>query len=403
MKFKLSLLLIVLSNQLFSQNTIEKFQLQSEYLKDSITIHIALPEQYELSSKNYPTVLIIDHDLLFNTTTAITTQLSRTSRMPESIVVSISAGSKHRNYYSPNLYNNHRNRPYNYGNHQEQLLNFLEKELLPEIKQKYRVAKFKTLVGFSPSAVFAVHTLLTRPNLFQAYICFAAGNSIGDGYSKDQRLIEDLEKLYREERITQNYLYVVSGSKDAESQPYIKTNVKDFNDKLSKYHSNNIHIKAEIIEGEGHTDVILPGLIAALDFIFPKETWVVDYLDLIENQGSAKENIMEFYNNLSKTYGFKIYPNADRLYSMSCLKNVGRRLLSTNKTNEAIELYQFWTTLYPKSHLAHYYLGTSYKENDDFSKAAKAYNKALELALAYDNSQVSLYKKALESLKQRKQ
>ncbi len=402
MKQKLLIILIVLSNQLFAQNKIEHFDIKSKYLQETRTVNIALPEQYELSTKEYPLILTLDNDLLFNTTTAITNQLSKTSRMPESIVVSFSAGGKHRNYYSPNLYNNHRDRKYNYGNHQEELLGFLENELLPLIEKKYRVAKFRIMIGFSPSSVFSLHSLLIKPDLFQAYICFAAGNIIGDGYAKDERLIEELEKLYGKQQLTQNYLYVVSGSKDAEGQPYINSNVKDFNSKLLKYNSNNIHTKAEIIEGEGHTDVVLPGLISALDFIFPKEKWIVDYLDLIEKQGSAKENILGFYKNLSKSYGFRVYPNTDRLYSMSCIKNVGRRLLGTKKTEEAIELYEYWTTLYPKSHLAYYFLGISYKENASIIKAGKAYNKAYELALAQNSSDADLYKKSFESLEQDK-
>ena len=129
----------------------------------------------------------------------------------------------------------------------------------------------------------------------------------------------------------------------------------------------------------------------------------MDYLDLIEDEGTAKENIMEFYNDLSKIYGFQIYPNVDRLYSMSCLKNLGRRLLGTNKTEEAIELFELWTTLYPQSHLAYHYLGTSYKENSNLIEAGEAYNKALNLALAQNSNDTDLYKKSLESLNQIKQ
>lgn len=397
------LFIISISNQLFAQNIIEHFNIQSQYLKETKIVNVALPDQYQFSAKEYPIILILDSNLLFDTTTAIANQLSRTSRMPESIVISFSAGSRHRNYYAPNLYNNHRDRPYNYGNKQDELLSFLENELLPQIEQKYRVAKFKIVVGFSPSSALSIHTLLTMPNLFQAYICLAAGNIIGDGYSRGKRLIEELEKLYGSQKLAQNYLYVVSGSKDAEGQPYIKASVEDFNDKLFKYNTSNIHTKAEIIEGEGHTDVVLPGLISAFDFIFPKGEWVVDYLDLIEDEGTAKENIMEFYNDLSKIYGFQIYPNVDRLYSMSCLKNLGRRLLGTNKTEEAIELFELWTTLYPQSHLAYHYLGTSYKENSNLIEAGEAYNKALNLALAQNSNDTDLYKKSLESLNQIKQ
>ncbi|UII31474.1 hypothetical protein LVD17_24585 [Fulvivirga ulvae] len=398
MKIKLLILLLLVSSPLFAQSSIEHLTIESKYIDETRTLNIALPSEYENSTKKYPLIIVLDDNLLFNTTSAIVNQLSNTSRMPESIVISISSGEKHRNYFAPNLFNNHRDRMYNYGNHQEEFVKFLELELLALIEKKYRTTNFKTLIGFSPSSVIGLYILLKKPNLFQAYICFAAGNIIGDGYKKDERLIEELEILYRQNEIKQSYLYVVSGSKDANSQPYINRNIKDFNEKLSKFNNDTIHTRAEIIQGEGHTDVILPGLITAFDFLFPKEKWLVDYPDLIEKEGTAKDNISLFYQKLSDEYGFEVYPNADRLYSMSCLKNIGRRLLGSKKTEEAIEVYEYWVELYPSSHLAHYYLGLSYKENEDDNNAITSFEKAYALALSQKSNDSKIYKEVIDEL-----
>ncbi|WP_268124356.1 alpha/beta hydrolase-fold protein [Roseivirga pacifica] len=398
MKIKLLIALVLVSNPFFAQTTIERLTINSEHIDETRTLKIALPSEYENSTKKYPIILILDDGLLFSSTTAIVNQLSNNSRMPESIVVSLSSGEKHRNHFAPNLYNNQRDRMYNYGNHQEEFINFLELELLPLLEKKYRTTHFKTFIGFSPSSAIGLHTLLTKPNLFQAYICFAAANIIGDGYNKDERLIEKLETLYSQDKIEQSYLYIVSGSKDADSQPYINTNIRDFNEKLSKFDSKNIRTSANIIQGEGHTDVILPGLLTAFDFLFPKEKWMVDYLDLIEKEGTAKNNISSFYQKLSDEYKFEIYPNADRLYSMSCLKNIGRRLLGTKKTDEAIEMYQYWVELYPSSHLAHYSLGLTYEQNNDNSKAITAFEKAYDLALLQKSNDSKTYKEAIDKL-----
>lgn len=394
----LLVLMLIASHQTFAQSTVEHLEIASEYLQETRKVNLALPEKYGQSTKVYPLILLLDHELLFDVTTGITDQLSATTRMPESIVVSLSAGGKHRNYYAPNLYNNHRNRSYNYGDHQDELLGFIEMELLPLLEKKYRLAKFRMLVGFSPSSVFALQTLLNKPGLFQAYICLAAGNIIGDGYSRDTRLIENLEELYKNPGIPEHYLYVVSGGKDAESQPYIKVNVEDFNAKLNKTNPISGHARAEILEGEGHTDVVLPGLISAFNFIFPRDKWVVDYLDLIEREGTAKTNILNFYDQLSKTYNFQIYPNVDRLYSMSCLKNIGQRLLGNKETGEAVELYEHWTTLYPQSHSAHYYLGMAFKAANELKMAKDAFSKSYSLAKLQDSDEAALYKTALEEL-----
>ncbi|WP_196890432.1 alpha/beta hydrolase [Aureivirga marina] len=396
MKKKLFVFLFLITLKITAQTTLKQFEINSKFIGETRNIKVSLPNQYENSIKRYPIVLILDDALLFETTNAIVNQLSNTTRMPESIVISISSREKHRNYFAPNLYNNNRDRSYNYGNHQEEFLQFLELELLPKIKKSYRINDFRTLIGFSPSSAFTLYTLMEKPDLFQAYICFAAGNIIGDGKQKGNRLIEDLEKFYAKNEIKQNYLYVVSGSLDADKQPYIDVNVRDFNKKLSKYNSEFVQTKAEILGGEGHTDVILMGLISAFNFIYPKEKWNVDYLELIKKKGTAKENITSFYKDLSNSYGFEIYPNVDRLYSMSCLKNVGRRLLSENRQNEAVELFEYWVKLYPNSHAAHFYLGIAQKETKNPSKALKSVKKAIALASKQNSNEAKKYKEALE-------
>ncbi|MCK8522829.1 alpha/beta hydrolase-fold protein [Aquimarina sp. D1M17] len=398
MKFQIVILLLLISYRFIAQTKVEHLTIDSKHINETRTLNITLPNQYEKSTKKYPIILVLDDGLLFNTTSAVVNQLSNTSRMPESIVISISPGEKHRNYFAPNLYSNHRKRRYNYGDHQEEFVKFLEFELLPLIEKRYRIHSFKTFVGFSPSSIIGLHTLLHKPNLFQAYICFAAGNIIGDGYKKDERLIENLETLYNKLETKQSYLYIVSGGKDAESQSFINTNVKDFNEKLAKLNNGSIYTKAEIIEGEGHTDVILPGLITAFDFIFPKEKWIVDYIDLIEKEGPAKDNILSFHQNLSDTYGFEVYPNADRLYSMSCLKNVGRRLMQRNKSKEAIEIFKYWVELYPASHLANYYLGLAYGENKEKNMAKTYLEKAYKIALSEKSNTTKVYKETIEKL-----
>lgn len=47
---------------------------------------------------------------------------------------------------------------YNYGNHQEEFINFLEFELLPLVEKKYSVINFKIFISFSPSSAIVLQT-----------------------------------------------------------------------------------------------------------------------------------------------------------------------------------------------------------------------------------------------------
>tara|TARA_R110002072_G_scaffold289032_3_gene455836 strand:+ start:8734 stop:9966 length:1233 start_codon:yes stop_codon:yes gene_type:complete len=385
--------------QVNAQNSIDTFKVESKSLQETRTIKVALPFGYDYSIKTYPIVVVLDNQLLFSTTTALINQLSSTSRMPESIIVTIIEGDKHRAYYSPNLYDNIKNRNYGYGNHQDELTHFLSDELLPELEDRYRIANFRTLIGFSPSSVFALHTFSKNQDLFQAYIALAAGNIIDDGYTKGTNLIDEIEKSSINNKSNYKFLYIVSGGKDVEDQPDIDDNIKNFNKRLSKLNSSKLKTKAEVIKGEEHTDVVLPGLIAAFDFIFPKEKWIINYQNLISKSGNAKENINKFYNELSDDYGIDIYPNMDRLYSMSCVKNIGRSLIGQKRVDEAVELYQYWTELYPISHLAYSYLGRAQRVNNDFKAAKKSYEKAIEVVKSDDLQVYTIeYQKVLEEI-----
>jgi len=391
----LTLLSIVAQAQ---KNEVETLEINSQKLNEARTIKVALPAFYHQSTKAYPLIFVLDNQLIFPVMQAIENQLSATARMPESIVVSIAEGSKHRSYYAPNLFDNVRKRRYRYGNHQEELLAFFEEELLPLLEKKYRTVKFRTLVGFSPSAIFTLHALCKTQPLFQAYVALAAGNIIGDGYKEGDKFTDLIDKTTQVNK-GKSYLYVVSGSKDLKSQPHIKTNVAYFNKKLANQAGKTLKAQAEIIPGEGHTDVLLPGLIAAMDFIFPKEEWVLDYRDFMNQKGNVLRNVQAFYGNLSQKYGFTIYPKMDRLYSMSCFKNIGRALVRQKRVNEAIELYEYWQKLYPKLALPYIYLGHTLKSSKSFDKALKAYEKAVDIAKQNANSELSKYQNYVIELK----
>lgn len=90
MKIKLTTLLFFITLHISAQTDIEHFEIDSKYIDEKRTVTISLPQQYKNAAKTYPIILVLDNGLLFNTTNAIVNQLSNTSRMPESIVISYS-------------------------------------------------------------------------------------------------------------------------------------------------------------------------------------------------------------------------------------------------------------------------------------------------------------------------
>lgn len=52
----------------------------------------------------------------------------------------------------------------------DKFLKFIETELIPKVEANYRTQPYRVFAGHSFGGLFALHTFLTRPELFNAYI-----------------------------------------------------------------------------------------------------------------------------------------------------------------------------------------------------------------------------------------
>lgn len=136
-------------------------QFHSTILGEDRTLQVSLPETYERTTIAYPVLFLLDGSSHLLHATATTRFLaSARNRIPEMIVVAIP--------------NTNRNRDMTPGPGAVMFQRVLAEELIPWVEQHYRAAPERVLVGHSLSASFAVHTLLNRPDLFDAYVAASA-------------------------------------------------------------------------------------------------------------------------------------------------------------------------------------------------------------------------------------
>ena len=95
------------------------------------------------------------------------------NRIPEMIVVAIP--------------NTNRNRDMTPGPGAATFQRVLAEELIPWVERNFRAAPERILVGHSLSASFAVHTLLNRPELFDAYVAASAPRWRYDNFAADTK------------------------------------------------------------------------------------------------------------------------------------------------------------------------------------------------------------------------
>lgn len=133
---------------------------------------VGLPASYEFSDTRYPVLYLLDGSQHFHYTTGITTFLSANQFIPQMIVIAVNNTDRRRDLTPPSQVPAEQQSMPTHGG-ADNFRRFLADELIPWVDQKYRTHPYKVLSGHSLGGLFAVHTLATQPDLFNAYIAIS--------------------------------------------------------------------------------------------------------------------------------------------------------------------------------------------------------------------------------------
>ncbi len=140
-------------------------EIESMILNESRVIRVYTPESYNRSSLNYPVIYVLDGEVSFLQTVSTTHFLSTYGFMPEVIVVAIHNTNRFRDMPIPDRYGQ--------GN-ELRFLEFLTKELVPNIEKKYRTHPLRILVGHSQGGLFSTYTAVSDQNTFNWFVSMDA-------------------------------------------------------------------------------------------------------------------------------------------------------------------------------------------------------------------------------------
>ena len=172
------LCLFILSSYTVGQETNDaiiignKFQIESAVLDETREIWISTPQSYQISEESYPILILLDGDAHFHHTTGTVNFLAANDRIPEMIVVAIPNTDRTRDL-TPASRNSDdiENNPTQGG--ADNFLRFIGEELMPYIDENYRTRPYRVLIGHSYGGLFAIHTLISQPEYFDAYIAIS--------------------------------------------------------------------------------------------------------------------------------------------------------------------------------------------------------------------------------------
>lgn len=136
-------------------------QFRSTILNENREIQIALPETYNRTTISYPVLFLLDGSShLLHASATVRFLAAARNRIPEMIIIA--------------LPNTNRNRDMTPGTGAATFERVLAEEIIPWVEKNFRAAPERVVFGHSLSASFAVHAMLNRPDLFDAYIVTSA-------------------------------------------------------------------------------------------------------------------------------------------------------------------------------------------------------------------------------------
>jgi predicted alpha/beta superfamily hydrolase len=346
----------------------ERFKLRSQVLGEERELLVYKPA-IEPGAK-YPVVYLLDGDRHFHHVSGLLEFLAGQGRMPPMILVGIANTDRGRDF-SPT----HQDRVANSGG-ADKFLDFIERELIPEVERRLPTAPYRILIGHSFGGLFAIHTLNTRSELFDGYI------SISPSTAWDGELPRrGTEALLRARPDIDKALYVSVGDEPGEQ---LDTN-RAYAKALAAAAPKALRWRAEEMPNEDHGSLVHRSVYNGLELIFdlwraPKDTATLAALEEHRAQVSARYRV-------------------PATIPEPTLNVFGYKLLGEGRTDEAIAAFRRNVELYPESANVHDSLGEALEKTGDRAGAATEYAAAVAAGERRGDQNVPLFRKNLERVR----
>ena len=359
---------------------IHTVSVESKYLNRNQRLLISLPASHVETADNVirPVIFVLDAELLFYPIAGHVYYQGMNSQMPDAIVVGLINDPGTRRDMTPTPLNN-KGEPLWFGGKQDDYMEMLEKEIIPLIRKKYQAANYNILIGLSPTGQFALHTLWNRPNLFQAHIALNTADFSSSSY-EGATAFDKIIQLINEKPSVNANLYISMPKQGGGSNPRILEAYEKLKNGFDNAQNKIAQLKIELIPHSGYA-AALPAVQSALADLFPVTKWDPNYRNFFSDEpGKTLQNIKHYYDALSQEYGFQAFPKGERYYNRNRLKRIGYVLLQQGRTEEAIAIFKYWQSLYPKAANAYDSLADAYEKQGNKSKASEMRKKASTLA-----------------------
>ena len=366
-KYTLNTFLFFLTiNLLSSQNldSLNVFRINdtiiSKYLNEKRAIEIQLPRSYEIEvDKNYPLMIVLDGDYMFNIVSGSVDYLSYWGDIPENLVVGIN--QKDTRFQDSSVFDNITHTPISST---ASFYDFIVNELIPYFSKNYRVSNFIVIVGQERTANFANFFLLKNDPQIRGVISISPKIS----ENMNRYLNENLSKT------NSKIVYTLSSSKrDFES---IFKNVSELTASLDSIENKNLRFESLIFDKENH--YILPSVSVPKSI---RSTYsMYSDIDKIEYDSIISKLETSPIDYLKNKYQLiKEFYDLDKTISMNDFMAIEEFIEENEFFNLYDELSELAKQEYPGTILPSYYKGRFIEETGDPKKAMYIYRSAYNM------------------------
>ena len=354
-------------------------KINSAVLGEERTILVRVPAGYETNNLRYPVLYMTDGNAHIGHTSSTVEFLARNGRMSEMIVVGINNTDRTRDLSPTRVTttvaggNSALQFPTSGG--ADKFLKFIETELIPDIEKRYRTNPYRILAGHSLGGLFAVHAMVSRPDLFNSYV------SVSPALQWDNQVVvkraEDFFKARKEYEAT---LFMTLGH---EPGP-IEDGFYQLKQVLEKNQTKGFEWAAQVLDDEDHGSVVLRSHYLAMRKVF--DGWQVPRdPDSGQVAGNFK-SVEEHYQKLTKKFRYNV-PVPELL-----INQMGYQSLFADRVDEAIAIFKTNVERYPESANVYDSLAEAYERSGKIELAAPLYEKAQTLGQKNQDPNLAIYK-----------
>ena len=338
------------------------YTIQSEVLKEKRPVIIYTPDNYSNNGNPVTVLYLLDGQNNFLHTSGIVSFLQNLGRIPKMMIVAIPNTSDRTRDLTPAIELNEetkKNIPTAGG--ADNMLRFISDELIPYIDENYNTGNYRILVGHSFGGLFAVYTLLNKPDLFDAYIAISPSM-----WWDDQNQLVKAQEFFKSDPDLNGYFYMTMGNEDGTMLGGAMKLAALFEESQAE----NFNWDFKVMKEETHGTVPLRSTYYGLEAIF-KDWYRVDLSDLYVLGGM--ESVDAHYTSVSEKLGFDIQATENNI------NNLGYTFLLEDQYEKANEIFDENVKRFPESFNVYDSRGEAFKEKGDKEKAIADYMKSMEL------------------------